>query len=526
MRKINKKLIPILLVITLMLSCSNEELTETNINRSKVPILTDQQKHEVKTEFAKALSSVLWSNMEARRIVKTEANKQFDMNYDILWSTIKDVQIGDSSFADCIAARTSKEFVSCINEQLPLLNILFPEIKMFEISAETYDYSDSELPVVVSCGDKNLLFFAGELTDTIPSGEVPAFNLVVVNENNRVEAVGANNTRGANYKYSFISPTYDGTNRYKQTRGASLSRNLVGDKAISAYTYFYKDDSSVNSMALQRDYIYYGITPENQSGALNYNTSEYISFIEVNPKTYFTIADQTIDNLINNDPYIKANSISRKKKDFTQEELIDALWTKGSYNLRFEIQRSTNEQPQIVYIPVKPSEIWNFNLDRSYRHPTAFRHSKYTYKIDPNKFTSKRYELSPYELSLGKWNLAEESLYRYVTILEEDESEAKTYTYQYEVTNVNSSKFNGDVKLELGLGKSSKLTTDVSVEASSTNTTKETRTVSVVRQQGSDNLGSVRIYFYDPIIETKISSMEYKVRTYNTGHVVFGISVY
>ena len=94
------------------------------------------------------------------------------------------------------------------------------------------------------------------------------------------------------------------------------------------------------------------------------------------------------------------------------------------------------------------------------------------------------------------------------------------------MTNVNSSKFNGDVKLELGLGKSSKLTTDVSVEASSTNTTKETRTVSVVRQQGSDNLGSVRIYFYDPIIETKISSMEYKVRTYNTGHVVFGISVY
>lgn len=154
------------------------------------------------------------------------------------------------------------------------------------------------------------------------------------------------------------------------------------------------------TMALQRDYIYYGLTPTNQSGALNYNVNEYISFIEVNPTTYFNIADQTETGSISDDPYIKANSVSRKKRDFTESELIDALWTKGAYNFRFEILRSTNESPQILYIPVKPSDIWNFNLDRTYRHSTAFRHSKYTYKIDPNKFTSKRFYLSPGDISL------------------------------------------------------------------------------------------------------------------------------
>lgn len=518
----------------LSFSCTSENISEENVNGNLLekkqiysePLkLTEEQREDVKVEFAKALSAVLYSNSEARRIIKSEAVKQFDKNYDVLWSTIRDVRVGDSSFVDHIATYSSKELVSIIDNQIPLLNILFPEISMFDISADTYNYMDIELPVAVSSNGKNLLYVAGELTDTIPNGEIPAFHVLFVGENSRVEVDETSNTRSSNHKYSFISPSYDGTRTQKWTRGAIVGKSLVGDKAIRAYNFFYKDDSSINSMALQRDFIYYGITPTNQSGALNYNTGEYISFIEVSPKAYFRIADQTGTGSISDDPYIKANSISRKKQDFTQEELIDKLWTKGSYNLRFEIQRSTNDAPQVIYIPVKPSEIWNFNLDRSYRHSTALRHSKYTYKIDPNKFTSKRYNLSPYELSFGKWNLAEEAVYRYVTIQEEDESTETTTTYNYEVTKMKSSKFNGDTKLELGLGKAT-VGTGVSVETSSANTTKDTRTVVVVRKEGSDNLGSVKIFFYDPIIEAKKSSTEYQMRTYNSGYVTFGISAY
>lgn len=525
MKEIVKLWTVVLLFVPLFFSCSNENFLDENLVSPEHSELTEQQKQDVKVEFAKALSSVLYSNTEARKVIKTEATKQFDKNFDILWSSIKNIQIGDCSFEECISSHSSKNIVTIINEQMPLLNILFPEIKMFDISVETYDYLDKELPVAVRSNNKTLLFFDGELTDTIPNGNIPDFNVVVINENSRVKANKISKTRSTSYEYSFISPSYDGTNVNKQTRSTIANSNLVGNKAITAFQYFNQDNSSINSMALQRDYIYYGITPTNRSGALNYNVSEYISFIEVNPKTYFTIADQTGMG-IDDDPYIKENSVSREKRDFTEEELIDKLWTKGSYNLRFEIQRSTNAHPQIIYIPVKPSEIWNFNLERSYRHSTAFRHSKYTYRIDPDKFTSKRFELSPYELSFGKWNLAEEALYRYVTILEEDESGEKTTTYQYEETSVLSSKFNGDVKLELGLGEGNKGTGGVSTEANSTNTTRKTCTVSVNRKEASDNLGSVRIYFYDPIIEAKVSSSEYKMRTYNTGHVTFGISAY
>lgn len=526
MKEIKKNVWLALLFAPLFFSCSNENYLEEGLNSSECTQLTVQEKQDVKVEFAKALSSVLYSNTDARKVIKTEAAKQFDKNYDVLWSSIKNTQIGECSFEECISSHSSNNLVSIINEQMPLLNILFPEIKMFDINAENYDYSDNELPVAVRSNGRTMLFFAGELTDTIPDGDVPGFNVVVVNENNRVEVNNTNRTRGAGYEYSFISPSYDGTNVNRNTRSAIVNSNLVGNKAINAFKYFNKDDASVNPMALQRDYIYYGITPTNSSGALNYSTSEYISFIEVNPKAYFTIADQTGTGSISDDSYIKANSVSRKKRDFTQDELINELWTKGAYNLRFEIQLSTNDHPQIIYIPVKPSEIWNFNLDRSYRHSTGFRHSKYTYTIDPNKFTSKRFELSPYELSFGKWNLSEEALYRYVTILEEDESGEKTTSYQYEVTKLLSTKFNGDIKLELGLGKSDKLTGGTSTEVTSTNTTKETRTVNVTRKEASDNLGSVRIYFYDPIVEAKTSSSQYTMRTYNTGYVTFGISVY
>lgn len=521
-----KTIIAVLTATLSLFSCTNEDLLVDNQDCAESKQLDVLQKQDLKFEFAKALSSVICNSVDARRIIKTEAIKQFDKNYDVLWATIKDERIGNSTFAECVASYSSSDLIDAINENLPLLNILFPEIKMFDINAETYDCSDNELPVSVCSEGKNLLIYAGEVTDTIPTNEVPAFNVLVVNENNRVIANKEVMTRGANYNYSFVSPSFDGSQINSSTRSTVVDNNYVGNKAISAYQYFYKDDASTNSMALQRDYIYYGLTPTNQSGALNYNVNEYISFIEVNPTTYFNIADQTETGSISDDPYIKANSVSRKKRDFTESELIDALWTKGAYNFRFEILRSTNESPQILYIPVKPSDIWNFNLDRTYRHSTAFRHSKYTYKIDPNKFTSKRFYLSPGDISLGKWNLAEESVYRYVTIIEEDESIEKTTTYQYEVVNVLSTKFKGDVKLELGLGKNDKVGADVGIEVTTSNTKKETHTATITRKEQSDNLGSVKIYFYDPIIESKISATQYQMRTYNTGHVKFGISAY
>lgn len=85
-------------------------------------------------------------------------------------------------------------------------------------------------------------------------------------------------------------------------------------------------------------------------------------------------------------------------------------------------------------------------------------------------------------------------------------------------------RWNGDVKIGIGLndGKSN-ITTDVGVENETTTTKKVTKVISVTRTNYDDPLGDVSIYFYDPIIEGK-SGSQYQMKIYNTGNVLFGVT--
>lgn len=487
------------------------------------------------TDFAEVLSKATYERKDVREFLKTEALKQFDKNYDILYYLVKDEEINGTSFRDILISYSSSDFIESIETNVPLLNILTPEIAVFDVKPEDLDATDKEIPVAVSKENETLLFLNGKNEVSLEKGEIPDFHLFVVNENSRV-IIPSNDTRSlkSNVEKSiaFKSPNFDRSlddSKLATTRSIAVSEKTAGEKAILAYNYFNKDDGSDYQMAFQRDYIYYGITPENKSGSLNRSVSEYIGFIEINPRTYFKISDQIGTNSTNDDPYIKETETTQKKRELSEDELLDRMWTKGAYDFRFEIVTSTNQHPQIVYIPLKPNEIWNFNIEHTRRHATMFRHSKNTYKIDPNKFTSKTVYLGANKISFGKWDLSEESIYRYVNILEEDESVEKTYTNTYESTRVHTNKFKGDVKLELGLGESDKISGGASGEVTNSNTIKDNKTVTIIRKEKSDDLGSVRIYFYDPIITGKFKrffgGINYIMHTYNTGHVTFGITV-
>ena len=90
---------------------------------------------------------------------------------------------------------------------------------------------------------------------------------------------------------------------------------------------------------------------------------------------------------------------------------------------------------------------------------------------------------------------------------------------------MNSNKFNGDIKLNVGLSKNVNGSGSIGGETSSSNTTKETKTITIKHSQKSDELGDAIINFYDPLIVEKTGS-EYKMKVYSTGSVSFGISVY
>ena len=505
-------------------SCAKDALeTEEAVTNQQETELSVSEKDALKAQFASVLSTVVYENADVREFLKSEAVKQFDKNYDILYISIKDKQVGGQTFRNLLVSKSSEEFIRQVEQGIPLLNILFPNLPMFDLSPEDYDSKDYELPVAAPRQDCNELYYNGHCTDRLEKGQIPGFYTLVVNENSRVIVHG--DTRFGNPTFSFKSPNYDASRcSTTLTRSTEVPTSILGAKAATAYMYFYSDDSSVYSKALQRDYIYYGITPTSHTGTLNQNINEYLSFIEIDPLVYFMITDDYDENAYNpsNDPYIQVNSVSRKRTDFTEQELIDAFWTSGAYNFRIEVQSSLSSTPQIIYIPLRPEQLWDFNLTRTYQHETWFTPKKYTYTINPLDFTSKRLNLFSDRIALGKWDIKNESLYRYISILEEDEGTTYTVTYDYESAIAHSEKFSDSGKLVIGLGESS-AQGGVETEVTNSNSTKTTKHGSVTRVESSDHLGSVRLYFYDPIAE--YSELETSVMyTYNTGCVKFGIT--
>ncbi len=521
-----------LCIIGLLFSaCSNDDFIDIN-KKNATPKVEVKNKKETISKFASILSKAVYNNKQVRQFLKNEAIKQFDRNYDVLYYLVKNKDVDGRTFRDILISYSSESIIEKIEREIPLLNILIPKIGLFNIFPEQMNVSDNEIPVAISKEDSNELYVNGNKEITLRKGEIPNFHVIVVNENSRVIIPEPIHKRGVKNaietKIQFKSPNYDGE-KYKQKLQPNfyVDETELPSKVKKAALNFYKDDGSIYQKAFQRDFLYYGITPSKREGKINYTTSEYISFIRINPKTYFKIADQREKGVHNNDPYIQKYKTRKRKRPLTKFELLDRFWTKGSFDFRFEITTSTKGQPHIVYIPLRPDEIWDFNLDVHYRHSTTFRHSKYTYRIDPNKFTSKDIYLADNTINLGKWDISEEALFRYVTISEEDESAEITETYTYDMSMALKKNFKGSTKVGIGLKSTGSIGSET--EVNETTTTRETKTYTIKRKQKSDPLGVVKIYFYEPIINNywmgSMRRMFYDIHTYNTGYVTFGIMV-
>lgn len=260
---------------------------------------------------------------------------------------------------------------------------------------------------------------------------------------------------------------------------------------------------------------------------MNRSVSEYISYIEVDPNAYFTIANERNSPAGHNDPYIEYYEYERKKRPATEAELFEKMWTEGAYNFRFEVSTSTMSEAQIECIPLRPDQLWDFHIDLvSYRHSTKFRHSKYTYKISVKNFTSKPCFLEKM-VDLGKWDISEEALYRMVTVYEEDSGSEEEHTKTFEMIYAHKTNFSGDVKMNIGLKKAGSTVSGggaAGVEDSVTE--KVTKSITIRVKNHPDMLGKTKIYFYDPIIERIVHLPQvFDMHTYTAGSLQFGITV-
>lgn len=530
------------IAILLLAACTDEfdkivETQETETTEvATSQLVTHSTKEEYLAQFARILSKATFANIDLRRFLKEEALKQFDLNYDVLFINTRDKHIGNSTFYDILASYSSTDSIDNAIQNIPLLNIYLTNTPILGVHPEDMDITDREIPIAVSMSDSTRLYLNGQTIATLAKGEVPAFHVLVVNENSRVtieEQTGLKRT--TKQTFHFKSPTFNGETN-NSLKSATTTEATVGNKVKTAYDYFHGTGHGADQKAFQRDYLYYGITPKNQSGKLNASMSEYLCYINVNPRAYFKMADvmpleaNQEDPICQNrypskeeDKKVIYNSKEIKKRKLTEAELVDYLWTKGAYELRFDIIDSKQGDANVIYVPVRPDEIWNFNITPSKRHKTWFRHTKYTYKIDPDKFTAKDYFI-PTPIDMGKWNIANESMYRYIRVSEEDDGEEITDKYSYEVIRMSSHNFKGSAKLNVGFGDGQKNSAsgEFSSETTKQNTTKEIREVSIKKSNNSDFLGKVAIYYYDPIVESTENGIT--LHTYTTGYVTFAVT--
>lgn len=261
-------------------------------------VLNEKQALE---EFAVILSDAVADNEEMREFIKEEALKRFDKDYDVFYPYVKDhVFSSGESFREILSAREKYEGqLESIEQSVPKLTVLVPNFSWLDeefFCAEKWDTSIDRLCVGYDDdADAHRLYFDGEYQSALPASDIPAFPVLIVKSNERMSVSGS--TKSGENVYAFADPAFDGS---VSTKGAEGNYGLwgkivddlmnpdpgkdlysqVGDRIfekelnqinpeiINAYKMFGVGEHGTN--AVQRDYIYYGMSKTNtNNGRLN-----------------------------------------------------------------------------------------------------------------------------------------------------------------------------------------------------------------------------------------------------------------
>ena len=312
-----------LTLLFISISCKQEHIDDlTTVNQKN---LSNVEVDKYRTEFSQILAKAI-ANQDVRTLIKEEAIKKFDQDYDILYQMIKDKEIssGLSLHTYLSSFSASQEYFNELSRNLPLLTIFVPKLAAF--SATTWDLA-SQVPLITVVNSNT---FAGgnskldaydnkghkvELDDKI-SPNVP---VVVVKDNERVVAENKNSTINAkvmartnaffqtgDYNFFFTSDIYN-----KQTNEDTRSDNnvttndvivprpsredgpfssLLGDEAYA------KAKAASCTNCYHRDYIYYGIFPPEgkETGPVNIDYKEAVTSLQfVDERAFQTLGGFT-----------------------------------------------------------------------------------------------------------------------------------------------------------------------------------------------------------------------------------------
>ena len=403
-------------------------------------------------EFAVILSDAVADNEEMREFIKEEALKQFDKDYDVFYPYVKDhVFSSGESFREILSAREKYEGqLEAIERSVPKLTVLVPNFSWLDeefFCAEKWDTSIDRLCVGYDDdADAHRLYFDGEYQGALPASDIPAFPVLIVKSNERMSVSGS--TKSGENVYAFADPAFDGSVSTKGVYEGYIDNPEPGEDLYSVVGNNISADelsrsspetiAAINEFqrgaadAVQRDYIYYGMTKTNtNNGQLNPYMRDMLYRIRFTPYAISAMSDDS------NDPADITGQIwNTKKGDRPGFGIVPRIWGKGNYEIRllyFQNYPNTGVyQIGSSVLALDPLEI--FYVKRVYR--------KFEWNIwgnDWSKFTITKADIeskwyypgdkpNPIQWVNTTWNLATMSDNIWVKVVEYDPAGTESYS--------------------------------------------------------------------------------------------------
>ncbi len=505
--------------------CSDEPFDGSGnlkIDESECAYIKADPDYFLKKEFSSALAHVLADNKDVRLLIKNEALKKINHDYDVLYYLIKDKVLSNGfTLKQELQKYIESDKLEEIELKLPTLTIFVPRLPFDSFSADKWDI-EKDIPVVGlriwGASEVPVFNNLGE-SWTIAGNQVPITPTVVVKINERIIVDrGMNSALRSSYglnsglNFAFLDDEFDNINTLntratpERIYSGSGTENdpyvLPGsDKILRAY-----DIYGTSSSGWQRDYIYYDISPTSPKGPFNYSFQEYLVGFE-----------------LIGDGFTAANHISDQTGDPKQIEITRNraglnYWTDGQFEFKVKIyigNKNGTGMELVKFFRCEPEDLfkpkWRATAERPERDENAGS-GGHINRPSPSPavfegFTCRKVELA---LPLFEWNLENISSQIKIAFEEVDPSQTitTTQTWSYEfATNFSVTTTSGDkVKVGTTYGTSTKQTTAIQYQ--------------VTTSMGNDLLGEELVNFADPIILNR-NTETIKTGSGRTGYVYY-----
>ena len=509
----------ILIVGIIAVSCRKE--TEFSMIAEQEKELMEFNSSE---EFALILSKALYDNESLRDFLQKEALKQFDKDYDVFYPLVRErVVAGESTFRELLSRYDDKGLLPSIERSLPLLTILVPDWSWVEsFSVKNWDTADPDISVIYTDSKKRkAICFDGQIIYVLEDDQVPGFPAVIVKQNERVR-VSARTKSGEMLEYEFIDDEFNASiypetrvehqyyDRYFDTEDYSnfiSYSEMQSRSSVSATAYSTFID---NPYASHRDNIYYGMTNSIQQGKLNPRITEYIA------KIRFGSLDSQF--FFDGDDFYGCPDSYTRYVEIDDAVLINKFYYEGNLELYFHIligNTSGTVSEIKKYKSVSFDDVFQLaKVHVDFRHRTWVSDRKWVYTVDKKCFVPKWYDAN---IQLPQWDISSQSTIMNINVSEYDDEQEITTTKS--IVNSFTTNFSSESGLSIGNPEASG-SIKVGYGVSSKNET--TQTVTVKTKNQSDDLGTARLYYTDPIIlsPTTLNGVGgYRVKEINTGFV-------